>query len=274
MKRGRSSIPTSITSFSFLHFLLSMTRSRIRLVLFDAFDTLITPRLPIHRQYAEEANKLGLCVSDDAVRKGFKATSPLLLPRTPPLTAEEWWSVKIEVTMLAAGAEPEALNKHLPVLVERLLTRFGSSEGYRVFDDVIPTLEAFKALGIKTAVLSNADKRILSVLDSLDITPLLTAPPTLSDLCGFSKPDSNIFDFASRQAGVELKEALHIGDELDADFGGSTRAGLHGLLIRREGEFSDGAKREKVENLEGVKVASRLEESVRFVEEWNRDASS
>lgn len=59
-----------------------------------------------------------------------------------------------------------------------------------------------------------------------------------------------------------------------SDFGGSTRAGLHGLLIRREGEFSDGAKREKVENLEGVKVASRLEESVRYVEEWNRDASS
>ena len=58
-----------------------------------------------------------------------------------------------------------------------------------------------------------------------------------------------------------------------SDFRGSTSAGLHGLLIRREGDFSDGAKRTKVEDLDGVRVVSHLQQAVDFVREWN-DACS
>ena len=47
------------------------------LLLLPALSRQITPRLPIHRQYADEANKLGLSVSDDAVRKGFKASESI-----------------------------------------------------------------------------------------------------------------------------------------------------------------------------------------------------
>lgn len=54
-----------------------------------------------------------------------------------------------------------------------------------------------------------------------------------------------------------------------SDFRGSTSAGLHGLLVRREGDFSDGAKRDKTEVLEGVRVISRLEEAVGYVRAWN-----
>lgn len=54
-----------------------------------------------------------------------------------------------------------------------------------------------------------------------------------------------------------------------SDFRGSTSAGLHGLLVRREGDFSDGAKRDKTEVLEGVRVINRLDEAVEYVRAWN-----
>lgn len=47
----------------------------------------ITPRLPIHRQYAEEANKLGLSVSEDAVRSGFKSCQSIDCPKSRTSTS-------------------------------------------------------------------------------------------------------------------------------------------------------------------------------------------
>lgn len=49
---------------------------------------------------------------------------------------------------------------------------------------------------------------------------------------------------------------------------------MHGLLIRREGDFSDGAKRTKVEDLDGVRVVSHLQQAVDFVRDWNDACSS
>lgn len=54
----------------------------------------------------------------------------------------------------------------------------------------------------------------MRVLDSLELTPLLTAPPTLNHLCGFSKPDARIFAHACAGADIQPHEALMIGDEL------------------------------------------------------------
>lgn len=53
------------------------------------------------------------------------------------------------------------------------------------------------------------------------------------------------------------------------DYHGSLRAGLHALLIRRPGEFSDGATRTKTECLDGVNVVESLDDAVAFVQRWN-----
>jgi hypothetical protein len=194
---------------------------------------------------------------------------------TPPLTADWWWTLLIEQTMLAAGADeagsspslssspPASADPHSPfhlppqlpdvaralsTLGPRLLTRFASKEGYAAFSDARGALERLAEMGVKTAVLSNADDRICTfslskglarssavnasdraefppcvrnplpvrVLDSLDLTPLLSSPPTLSHLEKIAKPDRAIFELACVRAGVDVDEALMIGDELEA----------------------------------------------------------
>lgn len=53
------------------------------------------------------------------------------------------------------------------------------------------------------------------------------------------------------------------------DYLGSEAAGLHGALIRRDGNFSDGAKRVATEDLEGIRTIRSLEELVEIVRAWN-----
>lgn len=137
----------------------------------------------------------------------------------------------------------------LPVVGPKLLDRFASEKGYAAFSDAAPSLEAWRQIDIQTAVLSNADDRIRSfsflvtaqvgsrmlnigciffgflvkVLKAVGLDTLLTAPPTLNHLCGYSKPDARIYQFAidqasSTQEGAPFlpEEVLMIGDELEA----------------------------------------------------------
>lgn len=267
--------------------------TRVKLVLFDAFDTLITPRLPIHIQYAEEARKAGLDVDPDVVRAAFKSAfnaTTLSFPewgrrQSPPMTPEEWWLQMIRSTMVGSGIKEEAVDATMPILGPTLLRRFESREGYRSFDDVIPALTALKEMNVKTGVVSNADSRILRTFSALSITPLLTAPTTLSQCCGYEKPDERIFRLAVSRSAIDEDIAEHggkgevredvifVGDELEADYYGATSAGLSARLLRRPGEWSDGAKRnaedeEAVVEM-GVNVVRSLDSLVQEIRSRN-----
>jgi len=50
-----------------------------------------------------------------------------------------------------------------------------------------------------------------------------------SEMAGVKKPDPKIFDFALSMAKVEPKNALMIGDSLEADILGAKKAGMHAL---------------------------------------------
>jgi hypothetical protein len=139
-----------------------------------------------------------------------------------------------------------ALAKSLPEIVPTLLHRFSSKEGYAFYDDAVPTsapvlslptkytetdlmfaVRALQRAGIQVGMITNADARIASVLDSLgssssdgDGKPLGLTPLVISEQLGAEKPAAPIFHEACRLAGVHAAEVLHVGDELEA-YGGS-----------------------------------------------------
>ncbi|RSH87113.1 hypothetical protein EHS25_003602 [Saitozyma podzolica] len=246
-------------------------KTPVRLVLFDVFDTLCTPRLPIHEQYHEEAIRAGISpssISPESVRQGFKPAFKEMERQfplygklaKPPVSPEAWWAELIRRCMLHAGASQSDVDTATG-LGESLLTRFESDHGYRDFDDTLRCLQALKDLGIKISVVSNADPRILKTLDSLNILPLLTCPPTLSWDVEASKPSAEIYQAACRLCGEDIGEGvIMVGDELKADYHGARAAGLEARLIRRDGEWSDGAARRAEEDLKGVEVVRSLDE--------------
>lgn len=103
------------------------------------------------------------------------------------MTPKTWWTLLIKETMTSAGSPsegsssfdlhcfllslrppanslgtdgPSDVEKALGTLGPKLLQRFASDEGYRAFDEAHEALQAFKDMGVRTGVLSNADSRI------------------------------------------------------------------------------------------------------------------
>lgn len=51
-----------------------------------------------------------------------------------------------------------------------------------------------------------------------------------SELCGFSKPDKKIFDYARNLSGAECEECIMIGDDLYTDILGAKNAGMDSVF--------------------------------------------
>lgn len=157
---------------------------------------------------------------------------------------------------------------------------FGSRDGYELFPDVLPALNALKALSEapKLALVSNTDSRMHDVLRSLGVGNLLE-PAILSSEVGFEKPDQRVWEEAVKRAGLEGLDwqgrgsVLHVGDELAADYWGAKTAGLEALLVRRQGEFSDGSRREAGEDLAGVETVSNFGDVVKWVSRRNAEGT-
>jgi hypothetical protein len=137
----------------------------IRFVTFDALHTLITPRKPIHLQYAEVFSPYLGTLPPDAIARSFKLGVPLLSTNfyiafarnsgklgtflalrqlqveRPSYRAgvEKWWCEVVSRTAVGAGADPQAVERHLSAIVPTLMKRFSSREGYSLFDDTLVT---------------------------------------------------------------------------------------------------------------------------------------
>ncbi|KAG6832637.1 hypothetical protein H0H92_014473 [Tricholoma furcatifolium] len=250
---------------------MAALRPRIRLVTLDALYTLVVPRLPIHVQYSQTFEPY-LGVLDPAsikqsfrtgahrfklqsltlslTRIGFGAAFKSMEIEFPVYVqgSHAWWSEVIKRTALGAGANANgcgsgsasALDKSLSQIVSQLLDRFSSKKGYKAYDDAIPFLHALHELNVRTAVVSNADSRIRSVLRDLDF-PVYLEPIILSEEARVEKPAPDIFRLALSTVNCRLNdqelitpaECLHVGDEVDADYYGAQAAGMQALLLRR-----------------------------------------
>lgn len=243
------------------------------LLCFDAFGTLFRPNTPIPSAYAQAAIKHGvkLDVKDpaEAVAKEFKLAFKEASKQSPNygkavgLGAEKWWAHVSNSAIYLRSPWPlsnytnamQVINntfrrwlkpgEDVPqALVDDLLQRYSTKEGYDIYPDVIPF---FRKLQSKPSseterpwpwertivgVITNSDDRVPGILSSfglkvgprrVDTPDQRTAEAALEDDISFvvlsydvgvSKPDRAMFDAAVDS----LKETLSgRGDELRAE---------------------------------------------------------
>ncbi|PAV18692.1 HAD hydrolase subfamily IA REG-2 [Pyrrhoderma noxium] len=244
------------------------SQPRISLVTFDALFTLLKPRAPLHVQYADVFRPSLGSLNPDDIKSSFKQALKNAQQQQPAYRDghEDFWSLVIRQTAIGAGANPSDVSKHMDSIVPRLLKRFSSREGYALYDDVLPTLKALNEMGVKTALVSNADSRILSALDDLEALHYLR-PALASDIEGIEKPQREIFLRACSRANCSPEETLHVGDELESDYFGASNAGLRALLLRRPGEETRDEDDLEMQRRQSVRRIETLEDVVRFVED-------
>jgi HAD superfamily hydrolase (TIGR01509 family) len=97
-------------------------------------------------------------------------------------------------------------------------------------DEVLPSLAALRAAGLRLVVLSNANGTLHRAFDRLGLT---TAFDVIFDSHneGVEKPDPRFFQIALERSGADAATTMHVGDLYHVDVAGARAAGLTPALL-------------------------------------------
>jgi putative hydrolase of the HAD superfamily len=118
------------------------------------------------------------------------------------------------------------------------------------FPDAAGALGSMRALGVRTAVVSNWDCSLAGLLGALGIGGLLDKVVTSAE-AGSRKPAPGIFEVALEGVYCRPERALLVGDSLDIDIAGGRAAGIRSVLLDR-------AAASDVEDVERISTLDNL----------------
>jgi HAD superfamily hydrolase (TIGR01509 family) len=103
--------------------------------------------------------------------------------------------------------------------------------------DVAPALAALRDRGLRLVVVSNANGRLRSLFDRVDLAKWFDLLLD-SHEWGVEKPDPRLFQLALEQSGADPATTVHVGDLYHVDVVGARRAGLRqGVLFDMAGLY-------------------------------------
>lgn len=106
---------------------------------------------------------------------------------------------------------------------------------FRLFDDVLPTLDALDAAGIAAGMVTNGSAAVQRLkLESVGLLRRFD-PLVISSEAGVRKPDPGIFEIALAQAHVGPEAVVFVGDNRWHDLPGATAVGVRAVWLDRAG---------------------------------------
>ena len=190
----------------------------------DAAGTLLHPAQPVAEVYAEFAGRFGHAVQ--ATRVARELGPAMQLHRALRSGDPSWrafWAAVIEDTTGVGD----------PRMLDALLVHYAGGDAWTVEPDARECLEAVRARGVRTALISNWDDRLRSTLEALDLVRLFDAL-LISGEEGVEKPEPEIFRRAAGRLSVPAERSLMVGDNPRADVEGARRAGAFVIQFGRE----------------------------------------
>jgi len=154
-------------------------------------------------------------------------------PERPHLhltTAEAWWEALYPV--LASVYRRVDLDESLAqTLARQFRAVYLNLARWRLFDDVLPVLDALSAHGWTHAILSNHVPELGDIVQHLGLTSRMAYLFNSAET-GYEKPHPRAFRIALETLpGVET--VWMIGDNVVADVQGAQAAGIPAVLVRR-----------------------------------------
>lgn len=141
----------------------------------------------------------------------------------------DWWRQLVARVLAKTGGVGD-----FEIYFDALYRHYADACAWRVYPDVPAALDSARARGLHLAVVSNFDSRLPDILRGLGIADRFQAV-VYSAACGSAKPDAGIFEHALAALGAAPHAALHVGDNLLADYRGARSAGMRALLLQRHG---------------------------------------
>jgi putative hydrolase of the HAD superfamily len=208
-----------------------------RLILFDVGSTLVDPRPSARELVLRVLRQHGLPVdADDLARaepEAWKAVAGLMpFQRYGQAESRVFWDAFYHALLEGLG---QADN---PPLRGALYTEFQRLENWRLYPDVVPTLQDLRQRQYRLGVVSNWEEWLEELLLALEVHQLFEVI-VASGPFGRAKPHPSIFARALELAEVTPAEAVHVGDSLRDDVEGARAAGLRAILLDRRGRYPD-----------------------------------
>jgi len=163
------------------------------------------------------------------LQSGFPWHRPLQ-PHTHITSAEEWWQNLSPVISGALAAVAGIPAERAKQLVPHVRSTFVDPRHWRLFEDVVPCLQALTTVGWKHVVLSNHVPELPGLIEALDLGPHVTETFT-SAMLGYEKPHPQSFKAVLR--AYPSAQAVMVGDNYSADVQGAEASGLSAILVRK-----------------------------------------
>lgn len=229
-----------------------VTKRPVKVIFFDAAETLFKTRGSVGDIYLKIARKYGSRTSkeaiDEAFFNGFKKSPPAVISQDISSSErikieKNWWRTVVKQVFTEVGMIPS-----FDSYFQEVYTVFKGSQGWELFPETIEVLSSLKKKGYSLGLITNFDTRVYEVTKALGIAHLLDSM-TLSSETGAPKPHPVIFKRAVDAHQIRPSEALHVGDSLSDDVEGALKAGLQAVLIDRHHLFKPGKDYIKIESL-------------------------
>ncbi len=209
----------------------------IKAVFFDAIKTLFAPYPSEIELYQNVVKQIA---DIDVPREKMIAILEKALRETEILDSVQensiqQWEYYPEKIAALVGCEKEAC----AAVGEKLrFETWGNPSNYRLYDDVIPTLELIKAKGLYIACISNEDGWLPDFFAHFRLNRYFSYILASAD-AGYEKPHPKIFEKALAETGQCAEEILFVGDSFLSDYLGSSAMGMKAVLIDRKQEITD-----------------------------------
>jgi putative hydrolase of the HAD superfamily len=200
----------------------------IKAIFVDAANTLLQLKEPVGVTYTRFARQHGLNVDPVLVQQRFKlALKKQVISRQHKDGRSYWRPVVAE----ALGIE---ITHATEPVFENLYQFYASPKAWWVDIEALQVLGGMARKGIYLGIISNFDGRLRQLYQRFALDRMF---PYL--ICsaehGVEKPDPLIFKIACRCVGVSAPQAVHIGDDWQADIEGARQAGLRALHYEEDG---------------------------------------
>ena len=120
-------------------------------------------------------------------------------------------------------------------MLDEIHEQFSTPVAWKPFPEAPSMLGELRDAGYRLGVISNASHDLPEILRSAGLAQYFDTITYSADV-GAEKPHARIFHRALAQANVEAERAVHVGDQYEADYLGARNAGLHAVLVTREGD--------------------------------------
>lgn len=211
---------------------------RIRLVLFDVGGTLVETQPSAQELISRVLREHGLQLAANDLARAEPLAWQAVAGRLPfqrygQEESRAFWDAFYAALLTALGVEPR------PAVRAALYAEFQRLENWRLYPDVVPTLQELRERGFRLGVVSNWEEWLEELLLALEIHPLFDAI-VASGPFGRAKPHPSIFQRALALAGdVAPAATVHVGDSPRDDVAGARAAGIRPILLDRRGRHGE-----------------------------------